>query len=44
MYYYINGTLAVKGGNYLVVDAGGVGYMVYTPTSDIERLRRRARI
>ena len=37
MYYYINGTLAVKGENYLVVDAGGVGYMIYTPTSDIEK-------
>ncbi len=36
MYYYIKGTLAAKGGNYLVVDAGGVGYLIYTTLTDIE--------
>lgn len=30
MYYYIKGTLAAKGDNCLVVDAGGVGYRIYT--------------
>lgn len=37
MYYYIKGILAAKGANYLVVDAGGAGYMIYTPLSDIEK-------
>lgn len=37
MYYYIKGTLAAKGENYLVVDAGGVGYLIYTPLSNIEK-------
>lgn len=37
MYYYIKGTLAAKGDNYLVVDAGGVGYMIYTSLNDIEK-------
>ena len=37
MYYYIKGTLVAKGENYLVVDAGGVGYMIYTSLSDVER-------
>lgn len=37
MYYYIKGILAAKGENYLVVDAGGVGYLIYTPLSDIEK-------
>ncbi|MDD6763175.1 MAG: Holliday junction branch migration protein RuvA [Clostridiales bacterium] len=36
MYYYIKGTLAAKGGNYIVVDAGGVGYLIYTTLTDIE--------
>ncbi len=37
MYYYINGTLAAKGENYLVVDNSGVGYMIYTSLSCIEK-------
>ena len=37
MYYYIKGKLAAKGENYIVVDAGGVGYMISTPISDIEK-------
>ena len=40
MYYYISGVLSGKGENYLVIDAGGVGYMIYTPTSDIEKAPR----
>lgn len=30
MYYYIKGTLVQKSDNYIVVDANGVGYMIYT--------------
>lgn len=37
MYYYIKGTLAAKGENYLVVDAQGVGYMIYTSSSAVEK-------
>lgn len=32
MYYYIKGTVAAKGEGYVVIDAAGVGYMIYTPT------------
>lgn len=34
MYYYIKGTLASRGTNYIVVDAGGVGYMIFTPSPE----------
>lgn len=37
MYYYIKGELAAKGSNYVVVDAAGVGYMIYTPAGNIEK-------
>ena len=37
MYYFIKGKLAFKGENFVVVDAAGVGYMIYTSLSDIER-------
>lgn len=37
MYYYIKGELAAKGSNYIVVDAAGVGYMIYTPAGNIEK-------
>ncbi len=37
MYYYINGKLAVKGDNYIVVDNAGIGYTVYTSLNDIEK-------
>lgn len=37
MYYFIKGKLAYKGENYVVVDAAGVGYMIYTSLSGIER-------
>lgn len=30
MFYYIKGILAVKGDSYVVVDAGGVGYLINT--------------
>ncbi|MCH5211351.1 MAG: Holliday junction branch migration protein RuvA [Oscillospiraceae bacterium] len=35
MYYYIKGILAWKGDGFVVVDAGGVGYMIYTSLSSI---------
>lgn len=37
MYYYIKGTLAAKGENYIVVDASGVGYRIYTSLESIEK-------
>ena len=37
MYYYIKGTLASKGDNYIVVDASGVGYKIYTSLECIEK-------
>lgn len=37
MYYFIKGKLAYKGENYVVVDAAGVGFMIYTSLSGIER-------
>lgn len=30
MYYYINGEYVHKGENFIVIDAGGVGYKIYT--------------
>lgn len=36
MYYYIKGKLAYKGDNYIVVDVGGVGYMIFTSLHNIE--------
>lgn len=35
MYYYIKGILAQKGDNFLVVDAGGIGYMINTSMTGI---------
>lgn len=35
MYYYIKGTLVQKSDNYIVVDANGVGYMIYTSLTSI---------
>ena len=36
MYYYIKGTLVQKNDNYIVVDANGVGYMIYTSLNSME--------
>lgn len=38
MYYYIKGKLTLKTENFVVVDAGGVGYQLYMPAPSIERL------
>ncbi len=35
MYYYIKGTLVQKSDNFIVVDANGVGYMIYTSQNSI---------
>ena len=43
MYYYIKGILAAKGENYIVVDAAGVGYMIYTPLGDIAKAPQEGR-
>ena len=37
MYYYVKGILARKGDGFLVVEAGGVGYMIYTSLTSITR-------
>ena len=36
MYYYIKGTLAYKGTNFIVVDANGVGYEIFTSLNSIQ--------
>ena len=36
MYYYIKGTLVQKSDNYIVVDANGVGYMIYTSLNSMQ--------
>lgn len=43
MYYYIKGTLVQKGDNYLVVDANGVGYMIYTSLTSIAEVGETGR-
>lgn len=35
MYYYIKGTLVQRSENFIVVDANGVGYMIYTSQNSI---------
>lgn len=37
MYYYIKGNIAAKGDNFIVVDAMGVGYKVFTSMHSIEK-------
>lgn len=37
MYYYIKGTLMYKGDNYIVVDASGIGYRIFTSLECIEK-------
>ena len=36
MYCYIKGTLVQKSDNYIVVDANGVGYMIYTSLNSMQ--------
>lgn len=47
MYYYIKGILVKKGENYIVVDAGGVGYMIntsYTSMTDAGEVGREVTV
>lgn len=39
MFYYISGKAALKGENFIVVDAHGVGYKVYTSLLDLEKIK-----
>jgi Holliday junction DNA helicase RuvA len=36
MYAYIKGKLEVRGGDYVVIEAGGIGYKVFTSLSTLE--------
>ncbi len=36
MFKYITGKVAEKGSNYIVIDVGGVGFMVYTSVSTLQ--------
>ncbi len=38
MFYYIKGILALKGENFAVIDAGGVGYKIYTSANALAKL------
>lgn len=38
MYYYIKGKLALKDLNFAVVEAGGVGYLIYTSLKSLSEL------
>lgn len=38
MFAYINGKIADKANNYVVIDAGGVGYKIFMSTKSIENL------
>lgn len=44
MFYYISGKAGLKGDNFVVVDAGGVGYKIYTSVLDIEKIKLDADI
>ena len=38
MYYYISGKIAKLDANYAVIDAGGVGYMIYISSATLGRI------
>ena len=38
MYYYIKGQYELKGENFIVIEAGGVGYKIYTSTSNLDKM------
>lgn len=38
MFAYINGKIADKANNYVVIDAGGIGYKIFMSTKSIENL------
>ena len=38
MFAYINGTIADKANNYVVIDVGGIGYKIFMSQTAIEKL------
>lgn len=42
MFYYIKGTAAHKGANFAVIDAGGVGYRIFTSATSLSRIETGA--
>lgn len=38
MYYYIKGKLVMRADNYIVIDANGVGYQIYTSLNTIQTI------
>ncbi len=38
MYYYIKGKYITKGDNFAVVEAGGIGYKIYTSAINLEKM------
>lgn len=44
MFYYIKGTAALKGANFAVIDAGGVGYRVFTSATSLSRIETGAKV
>lgn len=38
MYYYIKGKYVLKGENFIVIEANGVGYKIFTSTSDLSKV------
>lgn len=39
MFYYISGKTTVKTDSFAVIDAGGVGYKIYTPLTCLEKIK-----
>lgn len=44
MFYYISGTLALKGEGYVVIDANGIGYKILTSVYSIEKLSNNGEV
>ncbi|MBR3791711.1 MAG: Holliday junction branch migration protein RuvA, partial [Clostridia bacterium] len=38
MYYYIKGKYITKGDNFAVIEAGGIGYKIYTSAINLEKM------
>ena len=38
MYAYIKGSLEIKGNDYVVIEAGGIGYKIFAPITTINKL------
>lgn len=44
MFYYISGTLALKGESYVVIDANGIGYKILTSVYSLEKLSNNGEV